>query len=357
MNTNTKQKQKQKMRRAQEADDVCSGTVEQEVINDTNQVCRNCGVLGHHVLRCKAETMSYGILCLQYMGLSLHDIVEASRRGITVTNVHYHPMYTRWMNEIENNLKILMIRRKDSISYIEFIRGKYDLKDKGYLMILFNAMSNKEKQTILMHLDDFQTLWVDVWSLDRRKKRSKQMDKDYFFALLRFNTLQNSYDIFKLIEESGGEWTEPEWGFPKGRRNKDETDLDCAIREFQEETGFNTAEYRLLCLKPVYETYVSSNNREYKHVYYVAESGRQMVGVDENYLAQVIEVAEVKWVSYKEATKLIRSYQDATLKSLQYLFNHLKNIIIAHHFYPNSNMNTNMNTNMNMNTNTNTINY
>jgi 8-oxo-dGTP pyrophosphatase MutT (NUDIX family) len=32
---------------------------------------------------------------------------------------------------------------------------------------------------------------------------------------------------------------EPDWGFPKGRRNThgDEMDLDCAQREIQEETG------------------------------------------------------------------------------------------------------------------------
>ncbi len=30
---------------------------------------------------------------------------------------------------------------------------------------------------------------------------------------------------------------EPEWGFPKGRRIRCESDLDCALREFNEETN------------------------------------------------------------------------------------------------------------------------
>jgi 8-oxo-dGTP pyrophosphatase MutT (NUDIX family) len=32
---------------------------------------------------------------------------------------------------------------------------------------------------------------------------------------------------------------EPEWGFPKGRRNYNEKDIDCALREFSEETGYS----------------------------------------------------------------------------------------------------------------------
>ena len=41
-------------------------------------------------------------------------------------------------------------------------------------------------------------------------------------------------------------WDEPEWGFPKGRRNFNETDLNCALREFNEETGINMKSIKLL---------------------------------------------------------------------------------------------------------------
>ena len=46
-----------------------------------------------------------------------------------------------------------------------------------------------------------------------------------------------------LIEESSKyeRWEEPEWGFPKGRRNYQEKDYDCAMREFTEETGLSSA--------------------------------------------------------------------------------------------------------------------
>ena len=47
------------------------------------------------------------------------------------------------------------------------------------------------------------------------------------------------YNLEKLINESSKKWTEPEWGFPKGRRNYQEKDYDCAVREWEEETGYS----------------------------------------------------------------------------------------------------------------------
>ena len=35
-------------------------------------------------------------------------------------------------------------------------------------------------------------------------------------------------------------------GFPKGRRNLGESDQDCAIREFEEESGFKSKDYVIL---------------------------------------------------------------------------------------------------------------
>ena len=60
----------------------------------------------------------------------------------------------------------------------------------------------------------------------------------------KFNSLKvgiklqsNEYNLESLINECENNWNEPEWGFPKGRRNFQEKDLTCALREFEEETG------------------------------------------------------------------------------------------------------------------------
>ena len=58
-----------------------------------NVYCNNCGNKGHIYKHCKFPVLSYGIICF--------------------TNDKY----------------ILMIQRKDSINYIEFLRGKYKVDD------------------------------------------------------------------------------------------------------------------------------------------------------------------------------------------------------------------------------------
>ena len=78
--------------------------------------------------------------------------------------------------------------------------------------------------------------------------------------------------IGDLINESSEfhQWQEPEWGFPKGRRNSHEKDYDCALREFQEETGYDkNVLHNLQNVLPFEEIFTGSNYKSYKHKYYV----------------------------------------------------------------------------------------
>ncbi len=45
-------------------------------------------------------------------------------------------------------------------------------------------------------------------------------------------TIENGKRYYVLIMEANGSY-----GFPKGHKNKNESDLDCALREIKEETG------------------------------------------------------------------------------------------------------------------------
>ena len=73
--------------------------------------CNNCGIKGHVYKDCKQPVLSCGNLIFRKDG------------------------------EIP---KILMVQRKDSLCYIEFIRGKYDIQDYKYIISLFNKCSFKE---------------------------------------------------------------------------------------------------------------------------------------------------------------------------------------------------------------------
>ena len=68
-----------------------------------------------------------------------------------------------------------------------------------------------------------------------------------------------------LIENSNTKWLETEWEFQKGRRNFQEKDLDCALREFEEETGLFKKNIKIIeNLLPFEEMFLGSNHKSYK---------------------------------------------------------------------------------------------
>ena len=48
-----------------------------------------------------------------------------------------------------DNYKIILIRRKDTIGYVEFLRGKYNVNNDKYILKLMNLMTVEEKERIL----------------------------------------------------------------------------------------------------------------------------------------------------------------------------------------------------------------
>ena len=50
-----------------------------------------------------------------------------------------------------------MIRRKDTIGYVEFLRGKFNIQKEDYIIKLFDMMTKCEKERILQ-LYDFDKL-------------------------------------------------------------------------------------------------------------------------------------------------------------------------------------------------------
>ena len=112
-----------------------------------------------------------------------------------------------------------------------------------------------------------------------------------------------------LIEESYiyGNWIEPEWGFPKGRRNYQENDYSCAIREFTEETGYKLDKFAVLQnVMPFEEIFTGSNYKSYKHRYFVGyfDCDKSVARkVTDNY-----EVSKIEWKTYDDCMRSIRHY-------------------------------------------------
>ena len=88
------------------------------MINETINLCSNCGNNGHIFQNCQYPITSIGII-----------------------------VYRKNINGV---FEYLMIRRKDTIGYIEFIRGKYPLCNKEYIKNIISEMTDTEKEKILI---------------------------------------------------------------------------------------------------------------------------------------------------------------------------------------------------------------
>lgn len=235
--------------------------------------CNNCGKHGHLFHQCKNPITSIGI------------IVFNNRE----------------------ELKYLMIRRKDSLGYVDFMRGKYPLFNKRYLLNIINEMTINEKNNLLTK--DFDQLWKELWGdhIGIQYRSEEKISREKFNSLKAGIKLATSeYNLESLIDESEYNWNEPEWGFPKGRRNFQEKDLTCALREFEEETGCNKNSLNIIYnILPIEELFTGSNYKSYKHKYFIAYMNKEDNSLN-NF--QKSEVSKIEWKTYSDCIKEIRPY-------------------------------------------------
>jgi len=240
-------------------------------------VCNNCGKQGHMFNQCKLPIISYGVI-----------------------------LFTTDSN---NDFKYLMIRRKDSFGYIDFVRGKYSPYNISQIQDLIDQMSINEKNRILN--TPFIELWNQMWGTDIQTTQHKSEEN---VSYKKFDIIQNGIsidnkfiDLKHIIDNSTTCWEETEWEFPKGRRNPKEKDLDCALREFEEETGISKTSITVITnVMPFEEIFIGTNYKSYKHKYFLAHTTE----LDSKYLQnfQVTEVSKLEWKTLDECLKSIRPY-------------------------------------------------
>ena len=244
--------------------------------------CGNCGKLGHVYKVCYEPIISLGII-----------------------------LYRK--NPEGGGIEYLMVRRKDSLGFVELIRGNYPLNDLDYLINIVDEMTLAEKQAVLTQ--PFDTLWNNLWLEDEQKKAKYK--SEFNKSKANFNQVKGNHNfgtvvtnLDKIVQQSKSVWSEPEWGFPKGRRNLRERDLACAIREFEEETNIPRTNIEInRSIPPLNEEFVGSNNKRYRHVYYLARLVDDIeLTIDQDKKSQMIEIGDIRWFRLQDALKNIRSY-------------------------------------------------
>jgi len=303
-------------------------------------ICNNCGKTGHLFQQCNLPINSYGIIAFTFLPESTTDAPV--------------PAY-------------LMIRRKDSFGYIDFIRGKYSPYNYHQLRRIVDEMSIDEKTSLMTAINSidpssnpiehvFYRLWTQMWG--------KKLPADYFEKLpqpfrYRYKSEEEStfkkfqtvvtgvynyhnvsatapacYDLPYLIQSSTTTWTETEWEFPKGRRNNPrEKELVCAIREFEEETGINITSASgantavdaavIEDIHPFEEIFIGTNCKAYKHKYflvYISPTKLQFNSFQQN------EVSKLECVTLEQALKYIRPYNIEKKQLLQHVHEYITSV-------------------------------
>jgi len=240
------------------------------------QTCRNCGINGHLYKDCIHPIMSFGIIC--------------------------------YKTDENNKIKYIMIQRKDSLSFMEFIRGKYNVNDILYIRQLVSSMTLNEKNLLINK--QFDEIWNYAWyqnNASNIKHTTEYIESKHKFEYLVSNNILSSItnNVMHVVDQ------EQEWGFPKGRRKLKESDIDCAVREFCEETRLTSNDIQILeDILPFEEIFFGTNNVLYKHTYYIAKIKDKdiPISVDQNCVEQMREVRALNWFCYEEVLQRIKLY-------------------------------------------------
>jgi len=312
-------------------------------VDNNIMICNNCFKTGHLFRQCNQPITSYGLIVF-----------------------HKGP-------NNDQPIKFLFINRKFSLSYIEFIRGRYiyyksiakpntsnkinnkcfansktpeitqsdsgfkekrPVIDTKFVTYLFKNMTHREREKIVT--EDFDTLWEELWSYDSKKHKN-----EYISARLKYNTFKKgmiinnrTLSLESILSQTISEFSKPEWGFPKGRKNMKETEIDCAMREFQEETDLDPSCLKLISDCPLTETYTGSNSTVYRGVYYMAKfvsnnpKHYEQLLINSKNRHQVSEIGDIQWLSLDDAMLKIRPYHSMRRKVLSMANQYIENVYL-----------------------------
>lgn len=268
--------------------------------------CRNCNNFGHRYHECNCPILSYGIILFKR-----HDNKDDNKN---------------------DNIKIIMIEKKDTLSYVEFMRGRYnDINNIEYIISLIDRFSNDEKNRILKYKFDelWNKLWIDLDNINNKIKREYH-NSNRMFNKLKYDGVNYKGKNIKLkdiIKSSKTDYNYNEWEIPKGRRENYESNMECSIREFYEETNISQDKYNIIFnILPLIEEYIGTNNVFYRHLYYIGELIDYDIDVkmDNKNTNQIKEIKNIKWMNEDECYKHIRNYDKNKSEIIRKFFRWIK---------------------------------
>ncbi len=206
----------------------------------------------------------------------------------------------------------LLYQRRDNFEYMDFLRGIWNAESQ--LPALFSLMSYEERKRIREYT--FQELWDDLWV----EKNGRIYRDGYTKAKKKYDSIRHRIPF--LLDTTSSCICDPPWGFPKGKKNGYyEIPINCALREFNEETKLSTDSITIIKTDPFIEQFKGSNGKTYATHYFLAEM-RKPLQTQPHPTPRCIrkqtiseEASKVEWFKFDEACSHLNERRQIILRS------------------------------------------
>ena len=223
--------------------------------------------------------------------------------------------------------EVLLVHKRCTYSFNEFIYGHYgstdincnnNNNDNNCNFNNFNNGKNNKNYTKIESILEQMTTeeLLDVWSLNfdqmwyryclfNKSNYTKKNDHIYNKKYAKFQSTfmrDDGIRLRKLIENITNRGNLL-WEVPKGRKlNAKESDINCAMREIEEETGVKKGQYNFIPNAKRKVSFISCGVK-YVCIYYIALANESLFHINLEYkllknlksLNRVQEIFEIKW--------------------------------------------------------------
>ena len=198
--------------------------------------------------------------------------------------------------------KYLMVCRKSTYYFVDYILGKYNEKNREYLKFMIQNMTISERRKITVQT--YEQLWNNLYYNERTPSGN-------FFDYVK-KKFECNKDTFNILNSTiNALYKFPEWGFAKGRQEFNEDPLDTACRELLEETSISKESYNILTdILPFEETYIGTNGIQYRNIFFIANAKLNcMPYLDKKNKGQCREIGYISFFNFETAITKFRKHE------------------------------------------------
>lgn len=193
---------------------------------------------------------------------------------------------------------VLLCKRRDTYEYQIIVYGRYQQHN---LPTLVSYLSKSEQKRLVSY--SFEDIWDDIWV----NKTHDNYVKDFNYAKSRFEA---NFELLKSLLASipSRYHKKYKWSFPKGKPNDKEKFINCALREFQEETRIGRRHIHSVMENPLDIIYKGTDDKWYRSIFWIYHLSHKLgrgvypLRINSKIRPQTHseEIQKLKWVKISE---------------------------------------------------------